>query len=90
MPLSVESLKQKLTELFPTAIETKVFDVSSGCGHSFEVLIVSQEFQGKTTLSRHRLVNERLKDEIDQMHAFTQKTLTPEQYQANQGQSGGI
>ncbi|MBW0545565.1 hypothetical protein O181_085280 [Austropuccinia psidii MF-1] len=80
MPVSMESLQQKLKECFPDAMETKVFDISGGCGQSFEVLIVSEKFSGKTTLARHRIVNEYLKEEIAQLHAFTQKTLTPEQY----------
>lgn len=41
----------------------------------YEVIIVSSIFQGKTTLARHRLVNEQLKDEIAQIHAFTQVNL---------------
>lgn len=36
---------------------------------------MSEEFDGKTTLARHRLVNERLKDEIAQLHAFSQVPL---------------
>ncbi|EHS64324.1 hypothetical protein PGT21_002664 [Puccinia graminis f. sp. tritici] len=80
MPISQESMEQRLIECFPMAIERKVFDVSGGCGQSYEVLIVSPEFAGKTTLAKHRLVNERLKDEISELHAFSQKTFTPEQY----------
>ncbi|KAH9466169.1 hypothetical protein MJO28_001190 [Puccinia striiformis f. sp. tritici] len=80
MPVSQESLKQKLIEYFPLAIQRKVTDISGGCGQSYEVLIVSPEFIGKTTLAKHRLVNERLKDEISELHAFSQKTFTPEQY----------
>ncbi|OAV94152.1 hypothetical protein PTTG_27103 [Puccinia triticina 1-1 BBBD Race 1] len=80
MPISQESLEQRLVECFPMAIERKVLDISGGCGQSYEVLIVSPEFAGKTTLAKHRLVNERLRDEISELHAFSQKTFTPEQY----------
>lgn len=36
---------------------------------------MSEEFQGKATLARHRLVNERLKEEIAELHAFSQVRL---------------
>lgn len=90
MPISQESLQQKLLESFPEAIERKVFDISGGCGQSYEVLIVSPEFAGKTTLAKHRLVNERLKDEISQLHAFSQKTFTPEQYASSKEQTQSV
>lgn len=54
-----------------------VSDVSGGCGQAFDVIIVSAAFQGLTTLKRHRLVNDALKEEIASMHAFSQKTYTP-------------
>ncbi|KAA1475723.1 bola-like protein [Dentipellis sp. KUC8613] len=60
----------------------EIIDESSGCGDKYSVLIVSEAFQGKNTLARHRFVNELLKREIADMHAFTQKTLTPEQWEA--------
>ncbi|KDN37586.1 bola-like protein [Tilletiaria anomala UBC 951] len=59
-----------------------VSDVSGGCGQAYDVVIVSEAFEGLTTLKRHRLVNESLKDEIAQMHAFSQKTYTPKQYES--------
>ncbi|KAI0275983.1 bola-like protein [Russula aff. rugulosa BPL654] len=68
-----------------TAIQVthvEVEDNSGGCGEKYSVLIVSKEFEGKTTLARHRMVNEVLKTQIAQIHAFTQKTLTPQQWEA--------
>ncbi|KAF9171993.1 X-ray repair cross-complementing protein 6 [Mortierella sp. AD010] len=59
-------------------------DISGGCGQNFEITIVSPLFEGKTTLQKHRLVNEALKDQIALVHAFSQKTLTPEQWKAQQ------
>ncbi len=40
----------------------------------------SQEFEGKPLLQRHRLVNSVLEEELKTIHAFSQKTLTPEQW----------
>ncbi|PWY99726.1 bola-like protein [Testicularia cyperi] len=58
-----------------------VSDVSGGCGQAYDVIIVSDAFEGLTTLKRHRMVNELLKDEIAQLHAFSQKTYTVKQYE---------
>lgn len=59
-----------------------VSDVSGGCGQAYDVVIVSDAFEGLNTLKRHRMVNELLKDEIAQLHAFSQKTYTVSQYAA--------
>jgi stress-induced morphogen len=45
------------------------------------VVIVSEKFIGKSLLERHRLVNSCLEQEIKQIHAFSQKTYTPEQWE---------
>ncbi len=58
-----------------------VSDVSGGCGQAYDVVIVSDAFEGLNTLKRHRMVNELLKDEIAQLHAFSQKTYTAAQYE---------
>lgn len=52
-----------------------------GCGQAFSAIIVSPEFTKKTTLARHRLVNNALKAEIAAIHAWTPKCYTPEQWQ---------
>lgn len=60
----------------------EVVDQSDGCGGKFAAVIVSSEFQGKTLLQRHRLVNTALAEELKTIHAFSQKTFTPEQWEA--------
>ncbi|KAL1768210.1 bolA 2 [Sigmodon hispidus] len=50
------------------------------CATSFRVLAVSAQVQEKSLLQRHRLVNECLAIELLRIHAFEQKTLTPEQW----------
>ena len=50
---------------------------AAGGGH-FDILIVSAEFEGKSLLDRHRLVNEALRDLIGrEIHALGLKTLAP-------------
>jgi len=56
-------------------------DQSGGCGQMFEAVIVSPQFRGKTTLMRHRLVNNALKEEIAQVHAWSQKCYTEEEWE---------
>ncbi|KAG8713225.1 hypothetical protein FRC11_012912 [Ceratobasidium sp. 423] len=80
MPISAASLEASLRNAFePTHLEIQ--DTSNGCGENYAVVIVSKAFEGKMTLARHRAVNELLKNEISQMHAFSQKTYTPQQWE---------
>ncbi|KAJ3157533.1 hypothetical protein HDU86_003184 [Geranomyces michiganensis] len=81
MPVAQAHLKDAITKKLE-AEHVEVVDTSNGCGQSFDVIIVSKKFEGKPTLQRHRLVNEALKDEIAVIHAFSQKTYTPEQFAA--------
>ena len=52
---------------------------SPGTGEShFRVLVVSTDFEGKSRVERHRIVNELLKDELrDGVHALAIKALAP-------------
>jgi len=82
MPISLETLEGAIRNAIPVS-HLEIIDVSSGCGENYAVIVVSEVFAGKTTLARHRFINEVLKDEIAQMHAFSQKTFTPKQYEAH-------
>lgn len=55
-------------------------DDSDGCGQKFSVIVVSDKFEGKPLIQRHRLVNSILEEELKQIHAFSQKPITPEQW----------
>lgn len=78
-----EYIKNKLTaELEATHVTVE--DNSDGCGAKFSVVVVSPKFTGKPLLQRHRLVNGVLQEELKQIHAFSMKTLTPEQWQEQQ------
>lgn len=58
-----------------------------GCGQMFEAIIVSPQFAKKTTLARHRLVNNTLKEEIAAIHAWTPKCHTPEEWEKKKAQA---
>ncbi|EJT97974.1 bola-like protein [Dacryopinax primogenitus] len=77
-PLPTQPVPPSLNKPFTQEIQ----DQSSGCGENYYVLIVSDDFEGLITLKRHRLVNEILKKQIAEMHAFSQRTLTVKQYEA--------
>ncbi|XP_046739213.1 bolA-like protein 2 isoform X2 [Diprion similis] len=80
MPYSVDYIKNKLSEKLD-AQHVEVVDESDGCGGKFVVLVVSNAFIGKPLLQRHRLVNSILEEELKEIHAFSQKTLTPEEWE---------
>ncbi|XP_050541343.1 bolA-like protein 2 [Daktulosphaira vitifoliae] len=79
MTINEEYLKNKLINNLD-AFYVSVHDESDGCGAKFNVIIVSDKFVGKTLLQRHRMVNEILTEELKEIHAFSQKTLTIEQW----------
>ncbi|XP_043942868.1 bolA-like protein 2 [Protopterus annectens] len=71
-----------------TRVLTDIYNISEvedttadRCFLSFKVLVVSSKFEGKPLLQRHRLVNNCLAEELKEIHAFEQKTLTPEQWE---------
>ncbi|CDS11979.1 hypothetical protein LRAMOSA04175 [Lichtheimia ramosa] len=81
--ITAESLKQTIIDRLQ-AQHVEVEDQSGGCGQMFQVVIVSPLFREKRLLARHRLVNDSLKDEISKVHAFSQKSYTPEEWEKKQ------
>lgn len=54
MPIDQALLEERVRAAYPDHTFVQVIDISGGCGASFEVIIVSPSFEGKTTLKRHR------------------------------------
>lgn len=79
MSLTTYILQQTIFARLPCE-HVYVEDMSGGCGQAFAVIIVSDEFLGKNKLSRSRLINSLLKNEIAGIHAFTQKNYTNEEW----------
>jgi len=77
-----EDIKAKLEASLQPVQHLQITDTSNGCGSAFEVTIVSPQFEGKRLLQRHQMVNQALADLIPKMHAFSQKPLTPSEWQA--------
>jgi BolA protein len=52
------------------------------CGASYEIEVVSEKFEGKRLLERHRMVNTALAPHMAEIHAVSiKKALTPAQAQ---------
>lgn len=62
----------------------EIEDKSSGCGESFDLVIVSDDFNGMNLLERQRRVNTILKDLMKEIHALTMKTWTLQEYNSKQ------
>ena len=55
-------------------------------GQHFEAVIVSPEFRGKLPVGRHQLVYQALGERMHaEIHALSMKTLTPEEWAAQNG-----
>ncbi|KAK3290702.1 bola protein [Chaetomium fimeti] len=86
--ITEDSVRAAITERLK-ATHVEIQDMSGGCGQAFTSLIVSPEFAGKNSLKRHRLVNAALKEEIAQIHAWSAKCQTPEEYEKEMAATGG-
>ncbi|CZT49946.1 related to BolA domain protein [Rhynchosporium secalis] len=84
-----EVLKEKITQSLG-AVHVEIEDMSGGCGQAYSAIIVSPQFEKKTTLARHRLVNTALKAEVAAIHAWTPKCYTPEQWEKLNVEGKGV
>nr|XP_017532598.1 bolA-like protein 2 isoform X1 [Manis javanica]XP_017532599.1 bolA-like protein 2 isoform X1 [Manis javanica] len=84
MELSAQYLREKLQRDLEAELVEVEDTTPNRCASSFRVLVVSSKFEGKPLLQRHRLVNTCLAEELLHIHAFEQKTLTPEQWAREQ------
>ncbi|KAM6245369.1 bolA-like protein 2 [Porphyrio hochstetteri] len=84
--LSAETLRERLEQRLGAEHVEVEETTAAHCSTSFRLLVVSAAFRGKGLLQRHRLVNEALGEELEQIHALEQRTLTPEQWAEEQRQ----
>lgn len=74
--VSKDQIETRIKDNIPELYQTIVTDISGGCGQSFDIVVVSNSFEGKNKLQRSRLLNGILKEEIAQIHAFSCKCYT--------------
>ncbi|RUS78272.1 hypothetical protein EGW08_013963 [Elysia chlorotica] len=67
-------LMDKIQKQFPDATHVEVSDVSGGCGAMYQISIESPQFKGLRTIQQHRMVNEALAKEIENMHGLQLNT----------------
>ena len=46
----------------------------------FKVVAVSNAFEGKMLIARHRMINQALSEELNAIHALSLHTMTPDEY----------
>lgn len=79
-------IQQKLLEAFSPLVldvinESHQHNVPEGSESHFKVVIVSNDFDGKRLIGRHRMVNQVLADELaNHIHALAIHTYTEEQW----------
>lgn len=72
--MSPDAIKQLIQQHIPgSQVET------SGAECSFSIIVTSSEFEGKSPLQRHRMVNDIFKQQFESgdLHALSIKTKTP-------------
>jgi len=85
-----EIISHKLNDFFsPTRIEVEneshMHNVPPGSESHFKVLVVSELFQDKSLIQRHRLINQTLKDELqNNIHALAIHTFTEKEWAARE------
>ena len=86
-----QRIEARLVELFhplhcDVANESHMHSVPPGSESHFKVTLVTEAFEGRRLLERHRAVNQALADELrGGVHALALHTLTPEEWFARGG-----
>ena len=80
------TIEQKITQvLHPLHLEvlneSNMHNVPPGSESHFKVTVVSEKFEGRMLLNRHRMINEALAEELKgRIHALAIHTLTPDEW----------
>ena len=82
-----KQLKEGLNHaLLKVTNESPNHNVPEGSESHFHVLVVSEKFSGLSLIKRHQMVHQLVATELkEKIHAFSQKTLTPEEFEAQGG-----
>ncbi len=87
MTTTLERIEQRLAILTPDSVEL-IDDSEKHAGHEgakgggghFELIIVSPQFEGKSTQARHRMIHAALGDMLQrEIHALSIKAYTPDE-----------
>lgn len=68
--------------------ESYMHNVPEGSESHFKVVVVTEAFEKRSRLARHRLVNEAVATELEGgIHAFSVNAMTPEEWFARGGRA---
>ncbi|HID46796.1 MAG TPA: BolA/IbaG family iron-sulfur metabolism protein [Chromatiaceae bacterium] len=87
---TIESkLRQALSPMYLEVVnETHMHNVPEDNESHYKVIAVSEKFNGKSLLQRHRLINTALADELaNGIHALALHTMTPDEWEEKSGQA---
>ena len=87
MTTTLERIEQRLAVLTPDSVELMDdsekhagHEGATGGGGHFELIIVSPQFEGKSTQARHRMIHAALGDMLQrEIHALSIKAYTPDE-----------
>ncbi|ETI39837.1 hypothetical protein PPTG_15043 [Phytophthora nicotianae INRA-310] len=87
-PVSRRIHEKLLAAFTPTHLdvinESHMHNVPKGSETHFKVVVVTDQFDGKPLIQRHRMVNAVLQQELDDgVHALSILSKTPKQWEAN-------
>lgn len=60
--------------------ESHMHNVPEGSESHFKILVVSDQFDDLMLIKRHRLINQILSEELQQIHAMALHTMTPDEW----------
>ena len=85
MSVEDEIIEKLQTSLKPEHLEvineSHMHNVPPGSESHFKVVAVSNEFNGKMLVARHRLINKALAEELEgPVHALALHTMTPDEW----------
>ena len=85
------TIQTKLNSFAPVHLEvineSYMHSVPEGSESHFKVTVVTDQFEGKMLVARHRMVNELLAEEIaGPIHALSLHTMTPDEWIEKGGQ----
>ena len=90
MSVLAKSIRKKLNSLKPTYLEIQneshMHSVPPNSETHFKVILVSEEFNGKSRIARHQVVNNTLAEELSgPVHALSIQAFTQYEWQKRDG-----
>jgi len=83
--MTSDQLQRRIEDNFPGS--TVVVKDLTGTSDHYQVLVISDKFEGKSMIDQHRMVKTMLDKDIQsgELHALSLKTFTPAQWARNGG-----